>query len=168
MSDYLMAECGIRMLHARFVDAVFRKDEEDFGKCWAEDATWKIAGLQMETRAVIAPTFAKLLAACAKVQIITSPALLDIDAANGTATGRIHCTELAKMGDGSSAMTLGVYYDRYVQVDDDWLFQFRHWGLHYRGPIDLSADIVESADFGSFPGMPGIDEPTLTRRAPVI
>ncbi|MET0239541.1 MAG: nuclear transport factor 2 family protein [Sphingobium sp.] len=168
MSDLLLAEYGIRQLHARFADAVWRKDEADFGACWALDATWKIAGLQFDTRAVIVESFARLLAACAKVTILGSPPLFEIDVAAGTAVGRVQCTELAKMGDGSSAMTLGIYSDAYVRDGDRWLFQRRHFTLHYRGPIDLSADLVDAPSYGAFPGMPGPDEQTVTRRAPVL
>ncbi len=168
MNDVLLAEYGLRQLHGRFCDAVWRKDESDFAKCWAEDAVWKIAGLELATRDVIAGTFAKLLAACDKVTILGSPPLFDINVELGTAVGRVQCTELAKMGDGSSAMTLGIYSDSYVRDGEVWLFKRRHFTLHYRGPIDLSADLVDAPTYGSFPGMPGVDEPTMTRRAPVL
>ena len=45
-------------------------------------------------------------------------------------------------------MTFGVYYDRYVVEGDRWRFQSRHWSLHYRGPMDLSAPLVEFPDYG--------------------
>ena len=118
MTDFIAAECAIRQLHARFVDAVFRKDADAFGDCFAKDGEWKIAGLHMRGRAEIAGTFGKLLGICARVQIILGPPLLDVG--QGTATGRIGVTELAKMKDGSSAMTIGIYYDRYVEEDGRW------------------------------------------------
>ena len=61
-------------------------------------------------------------------------------------------------------MNFGVYYDRYVDEGDRWRFQSRHWSLHYRGPMDLSAPLVDSPDYGAHPAMPGPDEPTLTRK----
>ena len=165
MTDFMAADCGIRQLHARCLDAVWRKDADAFAACFAEDGEWKIAGIHMRGREEIRSTFAKLLGACERVQLILGPPLLDVG--NGVATGRVQCTELAKMADGSSAMTLGVYYDRYVEAGGQWLFRWRHWGLHYRGPSDLSAAFVDCPDYGPFPGMPGADEPTLTRRAPL-
>lgn len=162
MTELVIAEYGIRQLHARFADAVWRKDAEAYADCFAEDAEWKIATMHIRGRADIGGTFAKLLAACARVQIIAGTPLLEIG--QGTATGRIHVTELAKMVDGSSALTLGVYYDRYVEEAGRWRFQWRHFGLHYRGPTDLSAALVECPDYGPPPGMPGPDEPTFTRR----
>ncbi len=90
-----------------------------------------------------------------------------LEVGQGVASARVQVTELAKMADGSSAMTLGVYYDRYVEEGGRWRFQWRHFSLHYRGPVDLSGALVESPDYGPPPGMPSADEPTLTRRAPI-
>lgn len=165
MTDFIVADSGIRQLHARFIDAVWRKDAEAFGECFAEQAEWKIAGMHFRGRTEIGATFGKLMAACARVQIIMGLPILDVG--QGTAAARVNVTELAKMTDGSSAMTLGVYYDRYVEEGGRWRFQWRHFSLHYRGPIDLSAPLVESPDYGPPPGMPGADEPTLTRSAPI-
>jgi uncharacterized protein (TIGR02246 family) len=164
MTDFIAAECGIRQLHARFVDAVWRKDARAFAECFAREGEWKIAGLYMRGRSEIESTFGKLLGTCAKVQLIPAIPLLEVG--QGTAVGRINMTELAKLNDGSTAMTLGVYYDRYVEEDGRWRFKWRHWGLHYRGPLDISAALVDCPDYGPFPGLPGPDEPTFTRRPP--
>lgn len=163
MTDILKADFGIRQLHARFGDAVWRKDTDIIANCFAEDGEWKIAGMHLHGRAEIAETFSKLLSACERVQFIVTTPVLDAD--GDTVIGRVQATELAKMADGSSALTLGVYYDRYVEVDAAWRFKWRHFSLHYRGPVDLSADFVPSPDYGPPPGVPGADEPTLTRRS---
>ena len=44
MTDFLAAESGIRQLHARYLDAVWRKDFDAFGDCFAENAEWRIGG----------------------------------------------------------------------------------------------------------------------------
>ncbi len=165
MTDFVSAECGIRQLHARFVDAVFRKDADAFANCFADNAEWKIAGLHIRGREEIRTMIGKLLGTCARVQLIVGLPLLEVG--NGEAQGRIPVTELAKMNDGSTALTLGVYHDLYTEADGRWLFQWRHFSLHYRGPSDLSAALVDSPDYGPFPGRPAADEPTQTRRAPV-
>ena len=164
MTEFVVADSGIRQLHARFIDAVWRKDADAFAQCFAEDAEWKIAGQHFRGRAVIGATIGKLLGACARVQLMAATPILEVG--QGTAVGRIQMTEFAKMTDGSSALTLGVYYDRYVEEGQRWVFQWRHFSLHYRGPVDLSAELVNSPDYGPFPGMPAADEPTLTRIAP--
>lgn len=162
MTDLVTADCGIRQLHARFADAVFRKDADAFAGCFALAGEWKIAGMHIRGREEIRGKFDTLLSPCARVQILTGTPVLDIG--DDGVTGRLQMTELAKMADGSSALTLGVYFDRYVEEDGRWRFAWRHFGLHYRGPVDLSAELVPCPDFGPPPGMPAADEPTLTRR----
>ena len=164
MTDFLTAESGVRQLHARFIDAVWRKDAEAFADCFAADGEWKIAGMHMRGSEEIGKTFGLLLGVCARVVMLPGIPLLEVS--GNTASSRMSVTELAKMVDGSSAMTVGVYYDRYVEQGGVWRFQWRHFGLHYRGPIDMSAELVECPDYGPPPNMPGQDEPTFTRRKP--
>jgi uncharacterized protein (TIGR02246 family) len=162
MTDFVAAECAIRQLHARFQDAVWRKDAEAFANCFTIDGEWKIAALHIRGRTEIQDLIGKLLGGCERVRIILGIPLLEV--ASGTATSRVDVTEMAKLKDGTSALTLGRYYDRYIEMDGRWLFSWRHFGLHYRGPLDLSAAFIDSPDFGPPPGMPSPDEPTITRR----
>ena len=162
MTEFVVADSGIRQLHARFVDAVWRKDNEAFADCFAEDGEWKIAGMHMRGSAEIGNKIGALLSSCERVQLILSMPILEVG--DGEATGRIQVTELAKLMDGSSAMTFGVYYDRYAEEGDRWRFKWRHWALHYRGPIDLSAPFVDCPEYGSHPGMPGPEDPTIIRK----
>ncbi len=162
MTDFVAAEAGIRQLHARFVDAVWRQDADAFAECFAQDGEWKIAGMHMKGREEIGSTFGKLLGACERVA--TTPGLPILEVDGKTARGRLPLSELAKMVDGTTALTLGVYHDEYVEEGGRWLFQWRHFALKYRGPTDFSADIVPTPDYGPFPGRPDPDEPTLTRR----
>lgn len=163
MTDVLAAQAGILQLHARCTDAIFRKDHTAFGDCFARDGEWKIAGMHMKGRDEVASTFERLLAACERVNLISSLPVLD-PGEGGEVIGRVHCTEIARMGDGTSAITIGVYFDRYVLEEGRWRFRWRHWALHYRGPFEMPADMVPSPLYGSPPGMPGQDDPTLTKR----
>jgi len=162
MTDPIAADFGIRQLHARFADAVFRKDADAFAECFALNGEWKIAGMQIRGRDEIRDKFSLLLSPCARVQLLTGTPVLEFG--QDEVSGRLQVTELAKMADGSAALTIAVYYDRYVEENGRWRFGWRHFGLHYRGPIEMPADLVPSPDYGSPPGMPGPDEPTLTRR----
>ncbi len=166
MTDFIAADCGIRQLHARFADAVWRKDAEAFAECFSQDAEWKIATMHIKGKNEIGAFFDRIMGICARVRLIVGTPILEVG--DGVASSRVSVTELAKMTDGSSAMTLGVYYDRYVEEGGRWCFSWRHFGLHYRGPIDFSAELVDSPEYGAHPGMPGADEPTVTRRAPVV
>lgn len=60
MGDAVL-EYGIRQLHARNVDATWRKDAAEFANCFTEDAEWRIGGTVLQGRAKIADTFAMLL-----------------------------------------------------------------------------------------------------------
>ena len=161
MTDFATADAGIRQLHARFIDAVWRKDAEAFANLFAKDGEWKIAGFHFRGRDEIGPGFAKLLGVCQRVQLILGPPLLDVG--NGEATSRMSVTEIAKMNDGAGAITMGVYYDRYVEEDGAWRFKMRHWGFHYRGPLELNGLWTDYPDF-ALGDMPAPDAPTYVRK----
>ena len=59
MTELYVADSGIRQLYARYIDAVWRKDADAFGKCFAENAEWKIAGMHMRGRAEISGAIAR-------------------------------------------------------------------------------------------------------------
>lgn len=163
MTELWVADSGVRQLHARFVDAVWRQDQSSLADCVTEDAEWKIAGMQLRGRAEIGETMTNLLGYCRRIRLIVGETVLDVG--DKSASGRVPITELSQLQDGSAVLTMGVYYDRYAQQGDRWRYHRRHFGLHYRGPMDLTGEfIAESPDFGPPPGMPGADEPTITRR----
>lgn len=163
MTDFMAADCGIRQLHARFADAVWRQDAASFAECFATEGVWKIAGMEMAGRDAIGTACGALLGRCERIRLITGQPILEVG--DGIAAGRLPMTELTRMRDGTSALTLGTYHDRYVEEDGAWRFLWRHWTLAYRGPVDLSAAFVESPDYGAFPGAPAADEPTFVRPA---
>jgi len=159
--ELLVAESQINQLYAAFIDAAWRQDGKAYGNLFCEDGEWKLAAQHFRGKTEIAEKFEFLLGFAKKVQMIVGQPLLKID--GDEACARTHCTELTKMPDGSSVMAIGIYYDRFVKENGKWLFRWRHFGLHYRGPMDFSAGMVEeSPDFGPFPGMPEWDESTLT------
>ena len=162
MTDFVTADCGIRQLHARYADAVWRQDAASFADCFALDGVWKIAGMEMAGRAAIGEACGTLLGRCERIRLITGQPILEVG--DGVASGRLQMTELTRMRDGTSAMTFGTYHDRYVVQDGAWRFQHRHWTLAYRGPVDMSAPFVASPDYGPFPGGPAADEPTIVRQ----
>lgn len=161
MSELLVADYEIRQLYARFIDAAWRQDGEAYAKLFAENGEWKLAAMHMHGREEIAATFTKLLGYTSKVQIILGFPILDVRGEEATA--RINCTEITKMPDGSSSMAQGVYFDRFVKENGRWVFRWRHFSLAYRGPIDFSEALVDSPNYGAFPGMPEWDETTQTR-----
>jgi len=162
MTDPVVADYGIRQLHARFVDAVWRQDSDSFAACFASAGEWKIAGFHMRGREAIAEGCRNLLGRCERIQLVSGQPILEVG--EGTAIGRLQMTEFAKKKDGTTAITFGTYYDRYVEEDGAWRFQWRHWSMAYHGPVDMTGTYIEPVDYGAFPGMPGAEDPTYVRK----
>jgi hypothetical protein len=162
MTDFVIADCGIRQLHARFADAVWRQDAKSFSECFARNGEWKIAGMHVRGRPAMVEACGTLLGRCERIQLICGQPILAV--ADGTATGRLQVTELTRKRDGTSALTFGTYHDWYVEEDGAWRFQRRHWSMAYHGPVDMSVPYVEQPDYGPFPAMPAADEPTFVRK----
>jgi uncharacterized protein (TIGR02246 family) len=161
MDTFLIADCGIRQLHARFVDAVWRQDDSAFADCFARDGEWKIAGLHFQGRDQIAEACRNLLGRCSHIHLLVGLPILEVG--EGTAIGRLNMTEFSRMHDGSTAMTIGLYHDHYVDQDGRWRFAKRHWVMKYRGPPDLTGHFADTPNYGSFPEMPAADEQTYVR-----
>ena len=163
MTDFVVAECAIRQLHARYIDAVWRKDIDAFVDCFAEDAEWKVAGQHLRGRDEVRAAITKFLEPMERIAMMFSTPILEVG--NGTAIGRTYVREYNKAKNGETASTVGIYYERFVDQGSRWRFQWRQWMLQYIGPPDLSAEIYESKDYGAFPGMPGPDDPTVIRKS---
>ena len=163
--DMIAADFGIRQLHARFADAVWRQDAGEFAACWSREGWWKIAGLQMEGRAAIEADCGALLGRCTRIHLVTGLPILEAAQEGDAVLGRLGMTEFAWMPDGTQFITFGQYHDRYVEQDGRWRFAERFWSFKYRGPIDLSAPLVDTPDYGVFPQRPGPDEATYVRKA---
>jgi uncharacterized protein (TIGR02246 family) len=163
MTDLIAADFGIRQLHARFVDAVWRQDADCFAQCFATDGVWKIAGMDIRGREKLADACKMMLGRCKRIHLITGQPILEI--AGNTVIGRLNMTEFSVMNDGSSAMVIGWYHDRYVDEQGRWRFASRHWSFKYRGPPDLSGAYVDTPDYGAFPAFPADDEATYVRPA---
>ena len=163
MDQFVIAECGIRQLHARFGDAVWRQDADEFADCFAENGEWKIAGMHMRGRPEIADACNRLLGRCSHIHLIIGLPILEVN--GSTAIGRLSMTEFARVNDGSTAMTIGYYHDRYVETGGRWHFRSRHWSMKYRGAPDLTGAFADTPNYGLFPAFPAPDEPTFVRKA---
>ena len=162
MTDFLVAESAIRQLHARYIDAVWRKDFAAFRDCFTEDAEWKIAGAHLRGRAAIGSQLEKLMTPHERILMFFGIPILQVG--DGTASGRTYVTEIVKFKDGRTVRTIGIYFERFVEQKDRWRFKWRHWNLCYYGAPDFSAPLQEFPDFGPPPGMPGQDDPTIVRK----
>ena len=123
---------SLRQLIARYCDAVVRNDADAFAACWADDASW-ILGKPIIGRDAIATAFRKLMASYTWLAQTAPNAVLEVDEAAGTGTGRvmIHEAYLSKK-DGRGEL-VGVYHDRYQRAGNTWCFSERRIEVITRG-----------------------------------
>lgn len=158
MTVSLEAEIAIRRLHALCADAVWRKDRVAFAECYANDAVWKIAGLELHGRAAIGQALGNFGAANERVLMVFGAPILTMN--EDVLTGRTYAVEHVKLLDGSAVSTIGIYYERFIVRGGRWLFHWRHFDFAYHGPPDLSASFYPSHDYGPPSAMPPADAMT--------
>jgi len=158
MTVSIEAEIGVRRLHALCADAVWRRDGLAFAECYTQDGVWKVAGMAFQGREAIGRALGELGAGNERVLMSFGSPILGMD--QGVLSGRTWVVEHVKLLDGGANTNVGVYYERFAQVSDQWLFQWRHFDFCYLGPPDLSAPLFQFRDYGPPPAMPGDDDPT--------
>jgi SnoaL-like domain len=159
MADYVAVEYAIRQLHARYADAVWRKDYEAFGDCFAVDAEWRIGGRILRGRAEVVENLKRLMPNFYRVFMTFRTPIVDI-AKDGAVSSRTYVTENNIFVDGRSGSSIGTYYERFVDQGDRWRFKWRLFQTHYLGPADITGPLFENPDFGAPPLMPPLDAPT--------
>ena len=162
MQDFVTVEAAIRQLHARYADAVWRKDVEGFGACFAQDAEWRVGGQVMRGRAQISAFIARALPLYRRILMTFRTPIVDL-MADGTATARTYVTENSLFADGTPYAPIGIYFDRVAEIDGCWLFTWRMFQTQYSGPPDLTGHWYDLPDYGPPPGMPPLDEITYDR-----
>ncbi len=158
MTDLMVAEFTVRQLHARYLDAVWRKDLDAFGDCFAEDAEWRIGGRILRGRAEIVGNLRRLLPNFQRVLMTFRTPLVHIE--DGAVTSRTYVTEQNAFLDGRPGNSIGIYFERFVKQADQLRFKWRLFQLHYLGKMDITTRLFENPDFGPPPCMPPLDAPT--------
>lgn len=159
--DAMKADFEIRQLHARYSQAIFRKDAASVGELFVEEGEWRVGGQIMTGRDNIVrfidgvfPQFQRIL------MLFYTPV---VDVSGGEITSRTFVVERSKFADGRPFSPMGIYFDRFVEVDGRLLFKWRLFQTQYAGPPDLSADFLDVPDYGPSPAMPSLDEETIDR-----
>lgn len=160
MTDRLAAVAGVRQLHARYADAVWRQDALAFADCHAENAEWRIAGLVLRGRDAIAGALGRLTADVERTFMRFGPPLVDLR--DGAARARTFVTEQNAMKAGPPWSTIGTYYEVLVERDGRWRRAWALFQLHYKGPADLTGAFFDQTDYGPPPGFPPLDAPTFS------
>jgi ketosteroid isomerase-like protein len=158
MTELMVAEFLVRQLHARYLDAVWRKDFDAFGDCFAEDAEWRIGGKILRGRTEIVGNLKRLMPNFQRVLMTFRTPIVHIE--NGTVASRTYVTEQNAFLDGRPGKSIGIYFERFVKQGDQLIFKWRLFQLHYLGKMDITTPLFENPDFGPPPGMPPLDAPT--------
>ena len=146
---------AIRDLHARYTDAVWRKDFVAFGDCFTRDSEWRIGGLELKGRAMIVESIEAILGNMRRVFITFQAPVLDLE--GGTVSARTMMQEYVARMNGTSNIAIGRYYETFAEEEGRWRFAWRLFERHYTGPPDLSAPFFAWPDHGPPPAMPPRD-----------
>lgn len=152
MIDLAAAERGIRDLHARYTDAVWRQDFDAFADCFTREGEWRISGRVFRGRQEIKDGISIILDKFIRVMITFRSPILEL--VEGEVVGRTYIDEKCAWKNGNRNISIGRYYERFAQEDGRWRFAWRLFELHYRGDPDLSGTFFEHPDYGPPPGMP--------------
>jgi ketosteroid isomerase-like protein len=158
MTDFATAEAGIRQLQQRYTDAVWRQDAEAFANLFTEDGEWRISGRTMKGRAEIGQTIGAILSNFNRVLITFRTPILEVG--DGIASGRTYIDEKCAWKNGNTNISIGRYYEHFVEDGGRWYFKWRLFQLLYRGPPDLTGTFFDHPDYGPPPGMPPLDANT--------
>lgn len=161
MTDFVTAECAIRQLHARYVDAVWRKDLEAFGDCFAEDAEWRVGGQIIRGRQAAMDFIGGAFPQFNRILMTFRTPILQVG--DGVASGRTYVSENSQFADGRAFGPVGIYFEHFVDEGDKWRFKWRLFQTNYAGLPDLSGTFFDVPDYGPPHTMPPLDEPTYDR-----
>lgn len=161
MTDFVEAECAIRQLHARYADAVWRKDIDAFGNCFAEDCEWRVAGSIMRGRSQIMEAMRDVFPRYNRILMTFRTPILQVG--DGVASGRTYVSENSQFADGTPFGPIGIYFEHFVDEGDQWRFKWRLFQTHYASTPDLAGSFFDVPDYGAPPAMPPRDAETIDR-----
>ena len=142
-----MTRDHIEALVHRYSDAVVHRDESRWSATWSADARWDLGrGRQVEGRAGIVDLWRSALDGLEAVVQTVANGSAELDHDAGVGTGRWYFHEALRRSDGTNELLIAHYDDRYVRVDDEWLFSARALVVHYQGPPDLSGSFQRAGD----------------------
>ncbi|MDG2003635.1 MAG: nuclear transport factor 2 family protein [Novosphingobium sp.] len=159
--DRMEAEFEVRQLHARYAHAIYGKDAETVGALFTEDGEWRVGGQLMKGREEIVSFLGGVFPQFSRILMIFSTPVVDV--VGDEVTSRTFVTERSQFADGRPFSPIGIYFDRFAQVDGRLAFKWRLFQTQYSGLPDLASPFLEVPDYGPPPAMPPLDEVTLDR-----
>jgi hypothetical protein len=151
MMDLAAAEAGIRRMHARYANAVWRKDFVTYNEFWTNDAEFRIAGLVHKGRENIVAFLGRAMGDVDWVRMDFESPIVHLEA-DGTALSRTQVWE-----ENVKMKGMGVYWERLVEQGGMWRRRWAMFELHY---IERTGEVgrkLEQPDYGPPPGMPPLD-----------
>ena len=155
MIDPMAAEFGIRQVQSRYTDAVWRKDYDAFAGCFAKDGEWRISGRVFRGRQEIRDGISIILDKFIRVLISFRAPIVSVK--DGMVTARTYIDERCAWKNGNTNISVGTYYEHFVEEDGELLFKWRLFELHYRGAPDMTGTFFDHPDYGPPPAMPPLD-----------
>ena len=113
---------AIRELHDSYCDAVLRKDPNDWGALWTEDAVWSLMGTEVVGRENIVNLWNGAMSAFDAVSFLGIPGSLEVT--GNTASGRYQTHEIL-VENGEPRIAGGRYDDEFVKINGQWLYSKR-------------------------------------------
>ncbi|MEP2990827.1 MAG: nuclear transport factor 2 family protein [Parasphingorhabdus sp.] len=113
---------AIRELHDSYCDAVLRRDPDDWGALWTEDAVWSLMGTEVVGRENIVNLWNGAMSAFDAVSFLGISGSLEVN--GDTASGRYQTHEVL-VEKGVTRMAGGRYDDEFRKVDGQWLYSKR-------------------------------------------
>jgi hypothetical protein len=117
---------AIRELLDIYADAVTRRDPDDWGACWAEDARWEMPDYPefppQTGRANIVALWTEAMSHYPGIMFQAWPGAIQVE--GDRATVRSYTTEVYDQ-DGDTVRDRGLYEDECVKLGGRWLFAKR-------------------------------------------
>ena len=117
---------AIRELHDSYCDAVLRRDPDDWGALWTEDAVWSLMGTEVVGRENIVNLWNGAMSAFDAVSFLGISGSLEVT--GDTASGRYQTHEVL-VEKGVTRMAGGRYDDEFRKVDGQWLYSKRIFNI---------------------------------------
>lgn len=129
-------ELALRNLMARYVDAVHRRNGDDWADTWTEDARWNLLGSDVVGRDNVVALWQQMMSGFEFAVMLPGSCLFEVNGDH--ATGHWYLQEYTRDLEGGATAVLSRYLDSYRKQDGQWRYQSREYSFIYHGAPDLS------------------------------
>ena len=126
----------IRSLVEKYADAVCRRDKDDWSSTWCNNSVWNLGSIPpVEGKEAIVNLWVQAMGGFPFVAQLIQNGTVEVN--GNEANGRWYITEHLQFpekdedGDQTGMFNIGVYQDKYIKENGEWLFSERHYGVIY-------------------------------------